>query len=662
MKKIAFLSLVMLVCGVDASFAAPAYKCQLKDLTGTPPNRNEYIYPYSGAYQPGERAQSRAIKCAGVRDNENCDNRDMIVINGAHRWDDHDRSGLYGYSCNASAGKTNGNWVSEAGTSWIPACGALSGYTTVAGVRVRYNMLHLADTPNGAIYCNGAALESRAGSKWCSVKSYLESKKEVICIMKSCRESYSDPRRVVCCEEERQGRARWENNQCKCEGTMTFDGTRCVQGNGGQGVGYGNGGGYGNGDVNANWNQNWNNNDANAFSRSDSSSQAGSLSSSESGASATNRNDINNRSGDSKSSAQGGNAQGGNARGGNSSATSTGGNVGDINIVNVINSCINEENNPTTCRQMREEPDCERDYAGFPELIACCIHQKVHLTTFAAGRSCQCLEADKEWDSEARTCMKKTKKQQRNGQSCAQKYASVGTERIACCNMGNKTIWDGQHCLCGDYSRGIVDPTLEFVFSGQQTGSYCRQKTSQDNHDNDNHDNDNHNYNNTPVSCYYSLGIKVRCKNGTKLDASERHMFTFAASEGVSTSAGQTCVLPGVVDVARLMQMFCQESGSTVYDGPDDAAVEAAKSSLQSFFQTAQSTASVWKNEDGQFNTARLASDATAGVVLGTVGGIVSAKVIKKKQLEKGYDALNCTIGGQKIADWGDEFQVGYSR
>ena len=73
MKKIAFLSLVMLVCGVDASFAAPAYKCQLKDLTGTPPNRNEYIYPYSGAYQPGERAQSRAIKCAGVRDNENCD-------------------------------------------------------------------------------------------------------------------------------------------------------------------------------------------------------------------------------------------------------------------------------------------------------------------------------------------------------------------------------------------------------------------------------------------------------------------------------------------------------------------------------------------------------------------------------------------------------------
>jgi len=70
----------------------------------------------------------------------------------------------------------------------------------------------------------------------------------------------------------------------------------------------------------------------------------------------------------------------------------------------------------------------------------------------------------------------------------------------------------------------------------------------------------------------------------------------------------------------------------------------------------------VWRTEDGKFNTLRLASDATAGVVLGTVGGLVSAKVIKKKQLEKGYDVLNCTIGGQKMADWGDVFNVDLRR
>ncbi len=43
---------------------------------------------------------------------------------------------------------------------------------------------------------------------------------------------------------------------------------------------------------------------------------------------------------------------------------------------------------------------------------------------------------------------------------------------------------------------------------------------------------------------------------------------------------------------------------------------------------------------------ARLASDLTAGVVLGTVGGVVSGVVIKKKQVEKGFDALHCTVGG----------------
>ncbi len=69
-----------------------------------------------------------------------------------------------------------------------------------------------------------------------------------------------------------------------------------------------------------------------------------------------------------------------------------------------------------------------------------------------------------------------------------------------------------------------------------------------------------------------------------------------------------------------------------------------------------------WKTADGKFNTTRLASDLTAGVVLGTVGGVVSGVVIKKKQVEKGFDALHCTVGGQKVADWGDEFSVGLQR
>ena len=68
---------------------------------------------------------------------------------------------------------------------------------------------------------------------------------------------------------------------------------------------------------------------------------------------------------------------------------------------------------------------------------------------------------------------------------------------------------------------------------------------------------------------------------------------------------------------------------------------------------------SVWKTADGKFNTARLLSDSIAGVVLGTAGGLITANVVKKNQIEEGFEDLRCTIGGQAVADWGDEFSVG---
>lgn len=105
-----------------------------------------------------------------------------------------------------------------------------------------------------------------------------------------------------------------------------------------------------------------------------------------------------------------------------------------------------------------------------------------------------------------------------------------------------------------------------------------------------------------------------------------------------------------------------QYNGVPVPDdnGGDDNSFLDAQNRIDAFIRNANLNVSVWKNADGKFNTSRLASDLTAGVVLGTVGGIVSANVIKKKQLEKGYDALHCAIGGQKVADWGDQFTVGF--
>lgn len=80
-------------------------------------------------------------------------------------------------------------------------------------------------------------------------------------------------------------------------------------------------------------------------------------------------------------------------------------------------------------------------------------------------------------------------------------------------------------------------------------------------------------------------------------------------------------------------------------------------SDLEYYF--ASGSSSVWKNDNGKFNTARLASDSIAGVVLGTVGGVVTSKVIKKNQIKNGFEDLKCTIGGQNVATYGDEFNVG---
>lgn len=85
--------------------------------------------------------------------------------------------------------------------------------------------------------------------------------------------------------------------------------------------------------------------------------------------------------------------------------------------------------------------------------------------------------------------------------------------------------------------------------------------------------------------------------------------------------------------------------------------INSAMSVLNSFAASAK--VSVWKNKEGNFNTARLASDAVAGVVLGTAGGLISNHIIKKNQVKGGLEDIRCVVGGQIVADYGDEFMVG---
>lgn len=85
-------------------------------------------------------------------------------------------------------------------------------------------------------------------------------------------------------------------------------------------------------------------------------------------------------------------------------------------------------------------------------------------------------------------------------------------------------------------------------------------------------------------------------------------------------------------------------------------AIHSRLTTIHNSFRTEQS---VWRDADGNFNTARLVSDSIAGVVLGTTGGLITSNIAKKNQVKNGFEDIKCTIGGQRVATWGDEFRVG---
>jgi hypothetical protein len=91
---------------------------------------------------------------------------------------------------------------------------------------------------------------------------------------------------------------------------------------------------------------------------------------------------------------------------------------------------------------------------------------------------------------------------------------------------------------------------------------------------------------------------------------------------------------------------------------PLHANVQTSMRVLNNFVATAD--VSVWVTKDGKFNYARLGTDVASGVVMGTVGGLVSNAIIKKNQLEKGMDGYYCTVDDDIVADYGDEFIIGF--
>ena len=116
-------------------------------------------------------------------------------------------------------------------------------------------------------------------------------------------------------------------------------------------------------------------------------------------------------------------------------------------------------------------------------------------------------------------------------------------------------------------------------------------------------------------------------------------------------SAGTACVLTAEAEAAAAAAKITAQINAS--KTKISAAVEEMNAISAGFDD------SVWKNEEGKFNTSRLVSDSVAGVVLGTAGGLITSNVVKKNQVENGFEDIQCTVGGQVVAGWGDQFRVG---
>ena len=104
-------------------------------------------------------------------------------------------------------------------------------------------------------------------------------------------------------------------------------------------------------------------------------------------------------------------------------------------------------------------------------------------------------------------------------------------------------------------------------------------------------------------------------------------------------------------------QCIESEDGKKARLDAEKAKIKAAHDAINAL---SESKKTVWRNEEGKFNTARLASDSIAGVVLGTTGALVTNKLVKDKHVEDGFEDLNCVIGNDVVAGWGDSVVIGF--
>ena len=258
-------------------------------------------------------------------------------------------------------------------------------------------------------------------------------------------------------------------------------------------------------------------------------------------------------------------------------------------------------------------------------------------------------------------------------QSCRQQRAGMSEEAKACCDAGRASSWDKVvpgKCICivvGSNPK-VADPDKEFQIVNGRGRCVTKETTVRP----------------CPSDASPS-GTTCACNETSKqFDEASWTCLATLQCPSDATPNGATCVCNNqnmryneetklcectVVEntTKNGNECSCTELNKVIKDGKCQLSEEylvRIKGDITTTFNKLTSTVggfkkNVWKDAEGNFNTARLASDSIAGVVLGTAGGIITAKVVKKNQLKQGFEDVKCSIGGQSFASYGDDFTVG---
>ena len=234
---------------------------------------------------------------------------------------------------------------------------------------------------------------------------------------------------------------------------------------------------------------------------------------------------------------------------------------------------------------------------------------------------------------------------------CAKLSGDVRNKCIACCHVSSDVAkWNSNTntCICTQNASYLFVPN-----SNPKTGGFCiPQQGGTPTPTPEPEPDPEPAYICDPAKIAQIIGWQTQYASSTTISAQIMEIIQYCENDPNENTFN--------VMYSQLVALINQENAAAQLTQQQNASrrrIEGAISDIDSVVSTLDR--SKWKNAEGGFNTSRLLSDSIAGVVLGTAGGLITSHVVKKNQVKGGFEDIQCTVGGQVVAGWGDEFQVG---